>query len=290
MIYTLKNDKLTVSISDLGAEVVSVRSADGCEYMWQGDEKYWKGQAPLLFPICGRLFGGKYTCGGKDYEMRTHGFARNSTFSAEQTDDSHARFLLRQSDATKELYPFDFELTVEYALCDDRLSSNIKIKNTGKTVMPAGIGLHPGFNVPLDSGSFEDWYIEFAEDCSPDEIVMTDTCFLTGKHRAFEIEDGRIIRLRHSLFDIDAIFMSRTAKELTLRSDKSSHFVNFRFDDFQYLGIWHKPRSDAPYVCIEPWCSLPSYDGEIDELEIKRDMFRLLPDAEKSLSYSLIFG
>ena len=37
MLYTLKNEYLTVTVSDRGAELQSVRRADGREYLWQGD-------------------------------------------------------------------------------------------------------------------------------------------------------------------------------------------------------------------------------------------------------------
>ena len=50
----LKNEKLTVEISSHGAELQSIRNAEGREYLWQGDEKYWPRRSPLLFPIvCG---------------------------------------------------------------------------------------------------------------------------------------------------------------------------------------------------------------------------------------------
>ena len=43
MLYTIENKKLSVTVSDLGAELMSVKTkADGCEYLWQGDEKYWE--------------------------------------------------------------------------------------------------------------------------------------------------------------------------------------------------------------------------------------------------------
>ena len=77
MNYTLKNDLLTITISDLGGELQSVKG-NGCEYLWQGDPSYWTGRAPLLFPICGRFFDGRYTYAGKTYEMGTHGFLRHS--------------------------------------------------------------------------------------------------------------------------------------------------------------------------------------------------------------------
>ncbi len=290
MLYTLKNEFLTVQLSDKGAEIVSVKNTSDCEYIWQGDPKYWAGQAPLLFPICGRLFGGKYTYGEKEYEMTIHGFARHSVFSAEQTNDTSIRFRLTENGDSLSVYPFDFELSVEYCLCGNKLASSITVKNTGDKVLPFTVGLHPGFNVPLEGGSFEDWYIEFTEPCSPDRIGLSDTCFMTGKNEAFYIEGGKVLPLRHSLFDNDAIFLARNSTEISLKSAKSDRFVTFSAEEFPYVGFWHAPRTDAPYLCIEPWCGLPSYDGEIDDFAKKRDMFRISPDTQKKLCYSLIFG
>lgn len=291
MIYTLKNEQFTVQLSDLGAEIVSVRGAEDCEYIWQGDPAYWTGHAPLLFPICGRLFEGKYTYGGKTYSMGNHGFARRSVFEAETVGEDFVRFILRDNDETRAMYPFAFEFIVEYRLTGSCLDSRITIINRGEVLLPAVVGLHPAFNVPLGGdGAFDDWYVEFAEPCSPDEIVTTPTGFLTGRRRAYDLEEGKILRLRHSLFDPDSIFWSNVCREVTLRSDKSRRFVRFLFPDMPYMGIWHKPKSDAPYLCIEPWCGLPAYDGEIDDFSRKSDMFRLQPNEQKSVAYTLIFG
>ena len=165
MIYTLKNDILEIKISSMGAELVSAKRGD-CEYVWQGDEKYWSGQCPILFPICGRLFGGNYTYEGKSYEMNIHGFARRSEFNVVSSSDSEIVMSLRANESTLAQYPFDFMLTVSYTLTDEELLSEIRIKNAGDRTMPATFGAHPGFNVPLDNGSFEDWRIEFFEDCT----------------------------------------------------------------------------------------------------------------------------
>lgn len=290
MLYTLKNSQLTVTLSDLGAELVSVRCAGDCEYIWQGDPTYWAGHAPLLFPICGRLFDGRYTWEGKDYAMSIHGFARRSVFACEPVGDDGLRFTLCSSEQTRQVYPFDFAMTVEYHLSGKELSSQITFRNTGDTLLPAAIGLHPGFNVPLDSGSFEDWYLEFSDPCSPDRLLFSDTCFMTGKKEAFLLENGKRLPLRHDLFDNDAIFLSRVGEEISLRSDKSDRHVTFRFPGFPYLGFWHAPRTEAPYVCIEPWCGLPSFDGEVDDFGKKCDMFRLCPGDEKTVAYSIVFN
>lgn len=291
MLHKLKNEQLTVTLSTLGAEVVSVLCGGGCEYIWQGDAKYWAGRAPLLFPICGRLFGGKYTYGEKEYEMNIHGFARASEFTLDGASDSEARFTLKANSETKKLYPFDFELTLLYRLDGARLSCEIEIRNTGDAILPAGLGLHPGFNVPLDSDTeFEDYYLEFSENASPDAFILSETCFMTGRKKAFPLIHARRFNLAHDMFDNDAIFLDRVPNEITLKSDKTERFVKFEYPDMRYVGFWHAPHTDAPYVCIEPWCSLPSYDGIVDDFSQKNDMFRLLSGEVRTVRYALTFG
>ena len=77
----LKNAYISAEISLLGAELRSLKSADGVEYLWQGDPKYWSGSAPVMFPWVGRLMDGRYRYRGETYEMGLHGFAWKSNFT-----------------------------------------------------------------------------------------------------------------------------------------------------------------------------------------------------------------
>ena len=54
-LITIKNEALTVDISTIGAEMQSVREADGTERLWQGDPAFSAGRAPVMFPVCGGL-------------------------------------------------------------------------------------------------------------------------------------------------------------------------------------------------------------------------------------------
>ncbi len=47
---TLQNEFLTVEVSDLGAELQSIKDADEHEYLWQGDDKYWGRRSPISSP------------------------------------------------------------------------------------------------------------------------------------------------------------------------------------------------------------------------------------------------
>ena len=277
MVYYINNDCLTVGVSDKGAEIISVKNADGCEYIWQGDEKYWAGHAPTMFPICGRLFGGKYTYGEKEYEMKLHGFARHEVFTLKEFGEDSIAFELKENENTLSQYPFPFTLTVEYRLCENKLTGKITVHNSGDQILPFAIGLHPGFNLPLGDGSFEDCYVEFTKPCYPDKILLSDTCFVSGKREAFYLEDSRRLSLHHGLFDNDAIFLSRVSNELTLRSSANDRYVCFSFEGFPYLGFWHAPKTDAPYICIEPWSALPSRQDVVEEFTCKSDMTQLNP-------------
>ncbi len=289
MNYQLKNDKLTVTVASLGAEILSVKRGD-TEYMWQRDPRYWKGTAPVLFPFCGRSWDNVYTYGDKTFEMANHGFARRTEYTAAEATDEKLVLVLEGNEATKVFYPFDFLLTVTYMLDGDTLKSTITVKNTDNTTLPFSVGLHPGFNLPLQEGvSLEDYYIEFAEECQPTHVIFSDACYTTDERRPYPVE-GKKLPLRHAMFDNDAVILENIARSVTLKCDNAKRFVKFDFPDMSYMGLWHAPKTEAPYVCIEPWCSLPAMHGVIDKLETKAGLFRTAPGEVKTVSYAITFG
>lgn len=277
MNYTIANDKISVTVSTVGGELQSIRHADGTEFLWQGNAEYWSGRAYNLFPIVGRLTEGKYVYEGKEYEMNLHGFLRKTEMDVVSVEADRMVLRLAANEKTLAMYPFDFEYTLEYKLDGNGVVSTVTVRNNGEVLMPFAVGGHPGFNVPFNKGEgeFEDYYLEF--DCirQPRAIKTSPTCYILHETAEYPLKDGRIIPLRHDLFDNDAIMLENVCTAVTLRSDKSAHSLRVEYPDMKYVGLWHKPLSDAPYVCIEPWTSLPAYDNEVDDLATKRDMFKL---------------
>ncbi len=151
MIYEIENEYMKVSVDVIGAELKSVLRKDGnIEHLWQGDEKYWTSRSPILFPIVGRLFEGRYSFNGKEYEMNPHGLLRKSKFALVDKTCKKMTFAYSANDDTFARYPFKFIFTVEYSLCKNTLSVVYSVKNVGKDTMYFGLGGHPGFNVPFD--------------------------------------------------------------------------------------------------------------------------------------------
>lgn len=291
MIHTIQNDYLTVSVAEYGAELRSVRDAQGTEYLWQGDPKYWGDRSPMLFPFIGRLTNNRYKYMGKTYPMGIHGFAAASNFSVAEQGSDRIVLELADSPATREQYPFAFALRITYALQDKTLQVTYHVENRDSKTMPFGIGGHPGFNVPLAVGEgFEDYELEFACPCQPDRVGFSPAVYLNGQDAAYPLREGRFIDLKHSLFDEDAVILKNMAREVTLRSKVSGKGVTVSYSDMPYLGIWHWPQTDAPYVCIEPWSSLPSRQDVVEEFSCKSDLIQLAPGElyETTWSISLV--
>lgn len=54
-----------------------------------------------------------------------------------------------------------------------------------------------------------------------------------------------------------------------------------------YVGFWHKPHTDAPFVCIEPWSVLPGREGVVEELEKMADRTKLQPGETRSNDWEI---
>src|SRR5436190_15802928 len=91
-------DGIAATIKADGAELCSLKNADGLELLWQAGPK-WARQSPVLFPIVGRVKNDEYRHRGKTYPMKQHGFARDFRFDWMEQGASSCRLALVDSDA-----------------------------------------------------------------------------------------------------------------------------------------------------------------------------------------------
>lgn len=275
-IYTLENDSLKVQVNSHGGELWSIQTKDGVEYLWQGDEAYWKDRALNLFPYIARLTEGKYMLDGKTYEMPIHGFVNSSDLEAEEHTAQRLVLKLTDSENTREMYPFAFVYWLTYELVGNKLNVTFAVENNDKKVMYFGVGGHPGFAVPLEKGlAFEDYCLQFEAPGNPIRVGFSEDCFVNGEDSEFILSDGGKLPLAHNLFDQDAIVLTDMAKAVTLCSEKGTRSVRVSYPQMNFLGIWHMPFTDAPYVCIEPWSALPSRKGRIEDLSEQPNLVHL---------------
>ncbi len=309
MIYTLRNSEMEVQVSSKGGELVSMKDADKTEYIWIGDATYWKRHAPQLFPCIGRLTNNQYRMDGALHEMGQHGFLRDYELTKVESEEQAGAETVRdaagqagaeaetvtslhlqlQSDAsTRQLYDRDWTVDIFYSLCGKTLSVKFQVRNHDVRTMRFGYGIHPGFNVPLNPAlRFEDYRLDFHETSTPKQMELTERYTISGGMHDYTLEEGRYLPLQHSLFDHDAIILKDMPHTVTLGSQKDEKKVTVAFPNMPYLGIWHAPETDAPFVCIEPWSSLPSTDGVIDEFETKLDFITVEPEQTYTNNWSI---
>lgn len=279
MLYEIKSDTLSVSVSNLGAELQSIQ-LDGAEYLWNGNPKYWPGRAINIFPYVARLTEGRYSYKNNSYDMNIHGFIHTSWLTAETHRKDSISFYLKSDATTRTIYPFDFLYRVSYYLEDARLNVCYEIENHGEEEMYFGLGGHPGFKVPLeDHLDFEDYVLEFPSSCQPNRVTFSPLLLVTGA-ASYPLENGNTIKLNHHLFDDDAVILQQVPQSVTLKSNKGRRGLTVTYPDMPILGLWHAPKTDAPYICIEPLSSLPSRQGKIEDLQLQLDLIRL--DAYKT--------
>ena len=288
MIYTLRNSEMEVQVSSKGGELVSLRDTEQTEYIWIGDARYWKRHAPQLFPCIGRLTNNQYRMDGALHEMGQHGFLRDYELTKVEESETSLHLQLQSDASTRQLYDREWIVDIFYTLCGKTLSVKFQVRNCDTRTMRFGYGIHPGFNVPLNPAlRFEDYRLDFHEVSIPKQMELTERYTISGGMHDYALEEGRYLPLQHSLFDHDAIILKDMPHTVTLGSQKDEKKVTVAFPDMPYLGIWHAPETDAPFVCIEPWSSLPSTDGVIDEFETKPDFITVEPEQTYTNCWSI---
>lgn len=291
MIVTIANECLTVDIEDFGAQLASVRSHSGTEYLWQGDADIWARRAPILFPILGRLKDNTYLLQGQPYTIPTHGFARDMVFEVVEQSPTRASFRLTDTPETRKVYPFTFSLTVTYALEGSRLTKSHRIENHSSVEMLYELGAHDGFQAPLSQGEkMGDYAIRLPGLDAIAPYGMDEACMVTPKGDSIPLTEGRM-PLTPATYGLDTVILDQPPQARAVLADGQDRpRVTVDFGDFAYLGIWTQNKPfDTNYVCIEPWTTLPDATFVGRELGDKAGIRRLAPGASEVLAYTTTF-
>ncbi|ARM72923.1 aldose epimerase [Listeria monocytogenes] len=287
----LENEVLLVEMKTAGAELTRIFHKDtGLEYLWNADSKFWGRHSPVLFPTVGRLVEDTYLVDGKPYHLGQHGFARDRDFQVVEQTEKSVRFELDADEESLAVYPYKFKLSIIYTIEKNTVAVSYEVENTDNKRIYFSIGAHPAFNLPLTDGTtFEDYYLDFGTE------ENLETLCLEGPYRSGEIkkvvdEAARYLPLNYDLFKNDAlIFEALKQKEMTIKSDKTPHFVKVSFPEFPFVGVW-TAKAGTPFLCIEPWYGIADGAGESVELRDKAGIEHLEPEAVFASEYEITVG
>ncbi|MGL4740616.1 MAG: aldose 1-epimerase family protein [Sarcina sp.] len=291
MLYTLKNEFLTITAHEHGGELHSITSnSDNTEYLWNGNPEYWKYHAPILFPIVGKVNNGTYIVNGETFELPQHGLARLSEFKLIEKTENSLSFELSYSEDTLKIYPYKFSLIIKYTLDSKNVKTEYTVKNLDNKNIDFSIGAHPAYMCPiLSNETINDYFFEFEKDETCSLMVLnTSTGLFTHTQRNF-LNNQKAFDLSKELFKDDALVFdcsTLNSKYLNLKSKKNNKFISFNFEGFSHLGLW-APAQGAPFVCIEPWFGHADFEDFTGEFKNKPNIINLAPSKVFNCAYTV---
>lgn len=237
----------------------------GRDLLWGGDPAFWTGRSPLLFPIVGRLRDDRVFINGRPYSMKQHGFARTSAFDIVDAGPESCRLRLNASNATREIYPFDFRLDMTYRLEGAKLILAAFVLNQEDQSIPVSFGFHPALRWPLPYGGERNAHEVRFEATEVASLHNLSDGLIGEASRPTPVR-GERLKLHDDLFQDGALVWSTLASRKIRYGVPGHRSITVSFSEMPHLGIWTKPG--AGYVCIEPWQGYADpvgFEGELQD-------------------------
>ncbi len=245
------------------------------EILWPGDDAIWSSVAPVLFPTCGWSRGGHIRIGQQTYPMPVHGFASLSYFDVTQLSESVLRFTSRDSNNTRQLWPFSFALSITYTLQENALSVACEIENHDMQIMPYAIGLHPGFALDWQAGAH---HLVFEKPELAEVPVIAPGGLFSARKRPVPLK-ARVIDLTPALFEAEALcFLDTQSRSFVLEGPDSR--LAIAAPDFPHLVLWNKDA--APFLAIESWTGMGDLEGFEGSIFERPSMIHLASGASRT--------
>ncbi len=279
--HTIRDGGISAVIKADGAELCSLKTADGRELLWQAGPA-WPRHAPWLFPIVGRLKNDELHHRGHTTKVTQHGFARDLRFEWLEQAAQFCTLQLTDSEATRARYPFAFRLTITYRIEADSLQATIEIANPGNETLPASFGAHPAFNWPLAPGQSKQSYRLVFPQAEPAPIRRLAGGLLRAQPEPSPVQ-GTVLPLSETLFADDAVILDAIRSRSVRYEGDAGPSIEIAWDGFRELGIWSKPDG-APFLCIEPWRGYASPAGFDGAFADKPGLMHIAPGATERLS------
>lgn len=311
MKHTLKNQYLTLSVKEHGAELCSLQyhqeqgihmyypadiasnrpagEAQVKELLWQGDPQFWDGQSPVLFPTVGRVFDDTIRCQGQTYPMPKHGLVKDMDFQLTKLNQDTLSLTVESTEQTLRHFPYPFRLMVSYQLNGKQMRVTFAVENLSDTPMPFHLGAHPALNLPdFNADDERHGYLGFdvrdelvSNGLKPGGYLWPEGSF------SVPLDKQGLLPLTNTTFLCDTILDSRAlAHACTLYNKDKDPILRVNFDS-PILALWAPNGGQAPFVCIEPWwgcCDECDYRGDFAE----RPWTNMVgPRKEKSISYTI---
>lgn len=233
-----------------------------------GNERPSGSGIPILFPFPSRIRAGKFSWGGKDYQLADndrrgnaiHGFAYDRPWRVMgQTENSvTGRFQLSVDDPDRRhQWPADCLIELRYEVRDTTLRCEVLIANPDKVPLPWGFGTHAYFRYPLSPKSSRGGCL--AQAPASGEWVLEELLPTGKRHPVSGSADLRLgqrldhLKLDNSLTDVTS--QNGLVQSVVMDSQAGLQISQVTTADFRELVVYTPPHGRS--VCIEPYTCPP---------------------------------
>ena len=284
--HIIENDFLRVTVSDTGAELISVIDKENdAERIWIGDPAIWNRHAPILFPFVGKVMDGKYRIADKAYAMKTqHGFARDLDFTCVEETPVSVTHRLSATDWTRAHYPYEFRLAVTHRLDGKQLFIEWGVENRGAGQMYFSIGGHPGFLMPKGVRK-ENCHLSFPGANTLRYKNVSKVGYALPETKTISLIEG-CVSYQEDIPDT-WIFEDNQVKHVGIMLPDGKPWVMLHCDQFPMLAVWANPN--GPFICLEPWFGRTDDEGFQGTVDQKKAIQCLGNGEKKEIAYSIAF-
>ena len=240
--YIVGDEQLGFVCDSFGAKILAFyKAGKNCLFYTEDDVAH--SGIPLCFPSFGPLDNDQFLWQGETYEMKQHGFVRDSDFEFLSQNETSLSLVLRSLQSSEARFPFDFEFEVSYSLVNGELLMDYNFKNLAEEALPLAPGIHPYFAVD-----------------EPSEIIFSSNArSVNDNHQNYALIDMAEVecfepvgeqRYRiHGAPDLHISGHTQSSNLLSMGSQK----IEMTSDPsrFKRYTIWRK-NADVNYICFEP--------------------------------------
>jgi galactose mutarotase-like enzyme len=272
-IYSIENERLSAKFRTQGGELIELFDKITQTHRLKQGTLFWSYYAPILFPIVGRSFNDTIRFQGKSFLIGKHGFLRKSLMKLHEHNAQHIAFQLESNSETLKIYPFVFQIFIEYTLEGRTLKNSYTLINKDEKNLSFQIGAHPAFHLhAFKNLDLENHYLEFSHNEKNIRYLINSDGYFTGETEIIPLENQKLF-LKDSFFEQDAIILKNIhSRNISLKNLKNEHGITVHLTSANvnnyHLGIWKPVKAD--FVCIEPWagCADPrDFYGDFTEKE-----------------------
>ena len=253
MIYTIENDYIKLSVnSDGGAMTSLLYKPTNSQRLWQGDERWWKGQDVVIFPIVGHA--GAFTAKGQECLLKSHGLIRYTTLSVKEPGADFITLSAQSNGESLEKFPYEWEFEIGYRLENNTVKVGYFVRSKSG-VLPFYLGGHPGMVAP--EGRAE---ITFENEEHPIVYPLEGDPYPISKLKTLTMD--KEFFARHKTYQLGSLSGG------ALRAATQDGYCYTYKSDCPLYAFWSNEKG-GDYICVEPWWGINDFTGAPKDITLK---------------------